>query len=67
MQMTALTRALKVNIKVAYLDGHVHGQEGNVSFVDFTNVDESAIDPVTLLYRYVQHPCHLVGHPTHDL
>ena len=52
VQMTALTRALKVNIKVAYLDGHVHAQEGNVSFVDFTNVEESAIDPVILLYRY---------------
>ena len=53
VQITALTRALKVNIKVAYLDGHLHGQEGNVSFVDFTNVEESTIDPVILLYRCV--------------
>ncbi|EPS98937.1 hypothetical protein FOMPIDRAFT_1148232 [Fomitopsis schrenkii] len=51
VQMTALTRALRVNIKVAYLDGHVHGHEGNVSFVEFNDAEEAAIDPVILLYR----------------
>ncbi|KZT69469.1 cysteine proteinase [Daedalea quercina L-15889] len=51
VQMTALTKALKVNVSVAYLDGHVHGEEGKVDFVQFKNVEDSTIDPVVLLYR----------------
>ncbi|KAH9922178.1 cysteine proteinase [Fomitopsis serialis] len=51
VQMTALSRALKVNVSVAYLDGHVHGEEGKVDFVEFKNVEDPVIEPVTLLYR----------------
>ncbi|KAH9837790.1 cysteine proteinase [Rhodofomes roseus] len=51
VQMTALSRVLKVNISVAYLDGHVRGEEGKVDFVEFNNVEDSVIDSVTLLYR----------------
>jgi len=52
VQMTALSRALKVNVRIAYLDGHLHGsQEGTVDFVDFRNTDEDGTEPVILLYR----------------
>lgn len=52
MQITALARALKLNISVAYLDGH--SPEGKVEFVPFQNVDADAIgaQPLFLLYRY---------------
>lgn len=54
VQITALSRALKVNISVAYLDGRVYGsEEGKVDFVEFQNTDEPGVDPVILLYRYV--------------
>lgn len=54
VQITALSRALRVNISVAYLDGRAHGsQEGQVDFVQFHNTDEVDTDPVILLYRYV--------------
>ncbi|CCM04139.1 uncharacterized protein FIBRA_06301 [Fibroporia radiculosa] len=49
VQITALSRALKVNINVAYLDGR--SEEGKVDFVDFQNVDEPGTEPVILLYR----------------
>ncbi|KAI0920455.1 hypothetical protein AcW1_002189 [Taiwanofungus camphoratus] len=52
VQITALSRALRVNISVAYLDGRAHGsQEGQVDFVQFHNTDEVDTDPVILLYR----------------
>ena len=52
VQITALTRALKVNIRVAYLDGH--DTDGNVNFVDFQSVPpEDFQDPPVLLYRQV--------------
>jgi ubiquitin thioesterase protein OTUB1 len=48
--MTALSRALKINIRVAYLDGH--SPEGIVNFVDFVNTPpEDSPDPPVLLYR----------------
>ncbi|KAI0088117.1 cysteine proteinase [Irpex rosettiformis] len=50
IQMTALTKALKVNVRVAYLDGH---SATTVNFVDFLN-NEDSVDgggPAVLLYR----------------
>ncbi|KAI0691111.1 peptidase C65 Otubain-domain-containing protein [Cytidiella melzeri] len=40
--ITALTRALKMNIQVAYLDGHA--SDGVVNFVDFVNTEEEEED-----------------------
>ena len=49
VQMNALASALKVNVNVAYLDGH--DQQGQVSFVQFQNAAFTVVDAVTLLYR----------------
>ena len=49
VQMNALASALKVNVNVAYLDGH--DQHGQVSFVPFQNASFTVIDTVNLLYR----------------
>ncbi|OBZ74856.1 Ubiquitin thioesterase otubain-like protein [Grifola frondosa] len=51
VQITALSRALKVNISVAYLDGRSADADGKVDFVEFQNNDEVDTDPVILLYR----------------
>jgi len=47
VQMTALSRALKIGVKIAYLDGR--GTDGKVDFVDFDSTDSG--DPLQLLYR----------------
>jgi hypothetical protein len=50
IQITALTKALKVDVQVAYLDGHAP----TVNFVDFVNTEEGGEDrekPAVLLYR----------------
>jgi ubiquitin thioesterase protein OTUB1 len=52
IQMGALCKELKVNLKVAYLDGH---QSDKVDFVTFDE-GPSGGDPITLLYRYVASP-----------
>ncbi|KAM5538858.1 hypothetical protein V8D89_007580 [Ganoderma adspersum] len=49
VQMNALATALKVNVNIAYLDGH--DQHGQVSFVPFQNAPFTVIEPVNLLYR----------------
>ncbi|OCB85850.1 cysteine proteinase [Sanghuangporus baumii] len=50
VQITALTKILKLNIEVAYLDGH--GADGSVNFVQFHNVPPEDFDnPPVLLYR----------------
>lgn len=51
VQITALSRAMKVNIRVAYLDGR--REDGHVDFVDFRNAEADAIgsEPLVLLYR----------------
>ena len=66
--MTALTRALRVNILVAYLDGRERppsnstgkgkgkatSDTAEVEFVAFENGEEgSGMEPIRLLYRYV--------------
>ncbi|KAI0772483.1 cysteine proteinase [Trametes elegans] len=50
VQITALSKMLKVNINVAYLDGH--DAQGRVSFVSFENAPDTDTEPVNLLYRY---------------
>ena len=51
VQMTALTRALKMDVTVAYLDGR--SQTGKVDFVEFRDPDSQLENssPITLLYR----------------
>jgi len=51
VQMTALTRALKMNVNVAYLDGR--SSSGKVDFVEFRDPDSQLENssPITLLYR----------------
>ncbi|PAV15687.1 cysteine ase [Pyrrhoderma noxium] len=50
VQITALTKILKLNIEVAYLDGH--NEDGSVNFVQFHNVPpEDFENPPVLLYR----------------
>lgn len=51
VQMTALTRALKMNVNVAYLDGR--SPTGKVDFVEFRDPDSQLENdsPITLLYR----------------
>lgn len=51
VQMTALTRALKLNLNVAYLDGR--SPTGKVDFVEFRDPDAPPeySYPITLLYR----------------
>jgi len=49
VQVTALARALKVNIKVAYLDGR--GNSEKVDFVEFHNNEDTGTTDVVLLYR----------------
>ncbi|KAF9264579.1 cysteine proteinase [Marasmius fiardii PR-910] len=51
VQMTALSRALGLNVDVAYLDGR--GVNGQVDFVkfEFQDTPDTKIKPITLLYR----------------
>ncbi|KAH9916247.1 cysteine proteinase, partial [Epithele typhae] len=49
VQMNALASALKVNVNVAYLDGH--NAKGEVNFVPFQNAAFTVTHPVNLLYR----------------
>lgn len=51
VQMTALTRALKLNLNVAYLDGR--SPTGKVDFVEFRDPEVQLENgsPITLLYR----------------
>lgn len=51
VQMMALSRALQVNIDVAYLDGR--GANGVVNFVEFRNGADTGATPIVLLYRFV--------------
>jgi len=51
--MSALSRALRINIKVAYLDGR--GEDDKVDFVELSNVEDgyNGMKEVVLLYRFV--------------
>jgi ubiquitin thioesterase protein OTUB1 len=52
VQISALSRALRINVKVAYLDGR--GDDEKVDFVELNNVEEgyNGMNEVVLLYRY---------------
>lgn len=52
VQITALCRVLRLDVKVAYLDGR--DDTGTVDFVEFQN-EQAAKEPITLLYRYALH------------
>jgi ubiquitin thioesterase protein OTUB1 len=49
VQLTAISQALKVNLKIAYLDGR--SQDGRVEFVTFNHAGDEKETPLTLLYR----------------
>lgn len=49
VQMTALSRALQLNVNVAYLDGR--NSNGLVDFVKFRSAPDANETPLTLLYR----------------
>lgn len=49
VQLTALSQALKVNLKIAYLDGR--SQDGRVEFVSFNYASNENETPLTLIYR----------------
>ena len=53
VQISALSRALRINVKVAYLDGR--GNDEKVDFVELKNVEEgyNGMKEVVLLYRCV--------------
>lgn len=61
VQVTALARALKVNVRIAYLDGRGSGDA--VEFVEFQNradgveTERSGSNEVVLLYRCVLRCC----------
>jgi ubiquitin thioesterase protein OTUB1 len=47
VQVTALTRAMQVNVSVVYLDG----RSPVADFVDFVYGEDSEMEPLVLLYR----------------
>jgi ubiquitin thioesterase protein OTUB1 len=49
VQLMAISQALKVNLKIAYLDGR--SQDGRVEFVTFNHASDQNETPLTLLYR----------------
>ncbi|KAI0277807.1 peptidase C65 Otubain-domain-containing protein [Russula aff. rugulosa BPL654] len=49
VQLTAISQAFKVNLKIAYLDGR--SQDGRVEFVTFNHASDQNESPLTLLYR----------------
>ena len=49
VQVTAISRALRINVKIAYLDGR--SSDGRVEFVTFNNAINEAETPLTLIYR----------------
>ena len=63
VQIVALSAAFKVNLNVAYLDGHDHpfpssedSPHPSTSFVNvhtFENGEDARLKPLTLLYRFV--------------
>lgn len=61
VQMTALTRALKMDVNVAYLDGR--SPNGKVDFVEFRDPDSQLENstPITLLYRWVSQHLSLIS------
>ncbi|KAH9976866.1 peptidase C65 Otubain-domain-containing protein [Lactifluus volemus] len=49
VQVTAISRALRLNVKIAYLDGR--SNDGRVEFVTFNNAVDETETPLTLIYR----------------
>jgi ubiquitin thioesterase protein OTUB1 len=49
VQLTAISQALKVNLRIAYLDGR--SQDGRVEYVTFNHAIDEDETPLTLIYR----------------
>ena len=49
VQVTAISEALKLNMEIAYLDGH--SKDGNVKFVQVNKAINPNEAPLTLIYR----------------
>jgi len=49
VQLTAISQALKVNLRIAYLDGR--SQDGRVEYVTFNHAVDENETPLTLIYR----------------
>lgn len=56
VQMMALSRALHLNIDIAYLDGHA----SKVNFVEFRHAVSKDEKPIILLYRQVVFRCRVL-------
>jgi hypothetical protein len=50
VQITALSRALQINVDIAYIDGR--NVDGDVNFVELRHASDPGANPITLLYRY---------------
>ncbi|EGN94864.1 hypothetical protein SERLA73DRAFT_187954 [Serpula lacrymans var. lacrymans S7.3] len=51
VQIAALSRALKINVKIAYLDGRDPQEVGKVDFHEFIFADDTTSSSLVLLYR----------------
>jgi ubiquitin thioesterase protein OTUB1 len=49
VQLTAISQALKVNLRIAYLDGR--SEDGRVEYVTFNHAVDENETPLTLIYR----------------
>jgi len=49
VQLTAISQALRVNVKIAYLDGR--NADGRVDYVTFNHASDEKETPLTLIYR----------------
>ena len=49
VQLTAISQALQVNVKIAYLDGR--NADGRVDYVTFNHASDEKETPLTLIYR----------------
>ena len=49
VHLTAITQALQVNVKIAYLNGR--NPDGRVEFVTFNHAKDENDAPLMLLYR----------------
>ncbi len=65
VQISALTKSLKINIEIAYLDGH--SADGTVNFVSFQNLPETDVPNLRFFCigtpeRFPQRKCVLIKH-----
>ncbi|KZO92500.1 cysteine proteinase, partial [Calocera viscosa TUFC12733] len=51
VQEMALAKALRIKVRIAYLDSSTHGEGGKVDFVEFESEGENGMHEIALLYR----------------